>query len=102
MVRFRRIYGDRASSFGAIFALISRLNKPPLYGIRLITYRSEHQRQEHERSISDAPQSLRHYITGFRITRCRGAEYIFILVHVQNEEAPCLLAPKGDPKLNRF
>jgi hypothetical protein len=30
MARFRRIYGDSASSSGAIFAPISRLNKPPV------------------------------------------------------------------------
>jgi hypothetical protein len=34
MVRFRRIYGNRASSFGAIFALVSRLNKPPVVSER--------------------------------------------------------------------
>jgi hypothetical protein len=38
------------------------------YGIRLITYRFEHQRKVHERSTSSVPQSLRHCITGFRIT----------------------------------
>jgi hypothetical protein len=30
MVRLKRIYGDRAGSFRTIFALKSRLNKPPL------------------------------------------------------------------------
>jgi hypothetical protein len=30
MVRFRPIYEDRASSFGAIFTPISHLNKPQL------------------------------------------------------------------------
>ena len=30
MAQFRRIYGYQASSFGAIFAPLSRLNKPPL------------------------------------------------------------------------
>ena len=30
MAQFRRIYGYRASSFGVIFAPLSRLNKPPL------------------------------------------------------------------------
>src|SRR4051794_22308887 len=40
-----------------------------LYGIRLITYRFEHKRKVHERSTSSVPQSLRHCITGFRITR---------------------------------
>src|SRR4051794_20888333 len=37
------------------------------YGIRLITYRFEHQRKVHERSTSSVPQSLRHCTTGFRI-----------------------------------
>jgi hypothetical protein len=30
MVRLKRIYGDRAGSFRIIFALKSRLNKPPV------------------------------------------------------------------------
>ncbi len=30
MVRLKRIYGDRAGSFRTIFALKSRLNKPPI------------------------------------------------------------------------
>jgi hypothetical protein len=30
VAQFRRIYGYRASSFGIIFAPLSRLNKPPI------------------------------------------------------------------------